>query len=113
MFAITLTDDDRRRHEQLLREAIRLAGFTMDRAAQEAEIGAPQFTRLVQLQEGTYKRLAMLPREFWQWLAVLIGNEFGLPKEAKQALRLHRRARAFKRMARMSLRVNQQERKTA
>jgi hypothetical protein len=60
----------------------------MLRAAQEAEIDQAQLTRQFQLVEGSHKRLAMQPRAFWQWYAVTLTAEFGLPIETKRAARL-------------------------
>jgi hypothetical protein len=87
-FGVALTDALRRRHERALREAVRLSGSTMLRAAQEAEIDQAQLTRQFQLVEGSHKRLAMQPRKFWQWYAVTLTAEFGLPIETKRAARL-------------------------
>ena len=88
--AVALGPDAQRRHERILRAAIAKSGQTMLQAAQEAEIDKGQFTRQVQLIEGSHKRLAMQPDEFWQWFAVEITREFGLPAELETATRLHR-----------------------
>jgi len=113
MFLAALTDETRRTHERILREAIARAGQTLDQAAREADIDPKQFTRQLQLVEGSHKRLAMQPKAFWQWLAVGLADTFGLPQEVKQAYRLHRRARSFKRMARMTMAPQQRERQSA
>lgn len=99
----TVSEDDRRRHEQAIRNAIRLAGMTMLRAAQEAEIDQAQLTRQIRLVEGTLKRLAMQPRAFWQWYAIELMSAFGLPAEARRAMRLALASVGLHRMARMSL----------
>ena len=88
--AVVIGPDVQRRHERILRNAIARSGSTVLRAAQEAEIGHPQFTRQIQLIEGSHKRLAMQPVEFWQWFAVEITREFGLPAELETAGRLQR-----------------------
>jgi len=90
-----LTAELQRRHERVLRAAIAKSGQTILQAAQEAEIGQPQFTRQLQGLEGTLKRLQMQPAAFWQWFAVELAQEFGLPEEVETAARL-------KRMAKMS-----------
>lgn len=94
--AVTLTDDLRRTHERLLRDAVRLSGGTMTLAAQEAEIDQAQFTKQFQMLEGSHKRLAMQPPDFWRWYALAILHEFGLPAEMTLATRA-------KRMAKMAL----------
>jgi hypothetical protein len=86
--SVCLTADLQRRHERVLRNAISKSGQTMLQAAQEAEIDKGQFTRQIQMIEGSHKRLAMQPIAFWQWLAVEIVSEFGLPKELETAARL-------------------------
>ncbi len=91
--AVCLTTDLQRRHEKILREAIAKSGQTMLQASQEAEIDKGQFTRQIQMIEGSHKRLAMQPVAFWQWLAVAIVAEFGLPQELETAGRLQRAAR--------------------
>lgn len=79
--AVALTDDLRRTHERLIRDAVRLSGATMLQAAQEAEIDPAQFTKQAAQAEGSHKRLAMQPRAFWQWYGLAILREFGLPDE--------------------------------
>ena len=88
--AVCIGPDAHRRHERILRAAIAKSGQTMLQAAQEAEIDKGQFTRQIQLVEGSHKRLAMQPKEFWQWFAVEIAREFGLPAELETAARLER-----------------------
>jgi hypothetical protein len=102
-FGVALTDELRRRHERALRDAIHLSGSTMLQASQEAEIDQAQFTRQIQLLEGSHKRLAMQPRAFWRWYAVTLTSEFGLPTEAKRAARLALAAIGRKHMAPMAL----------
>lgn len=88
VFAVVLTADLQRRHESVIRKAITKSGQTMLQASQEAEIGQGQFTRQIQMLEGSLKRLAMQPQAFWQWWAVEIVNEFGLPQELHVARQL-------------------------
>ena len=87
---VCLTSDLQRRHERVLRAAISKSGQTMLQASQEAEIDKAQFTRQIQMLEGSHKRLVMQPVAFWQWLAVEIAAEFGLPRELETAGRLQR-----------------------
>ena len=89
LVTVCLTPDLQRRHERVLRNAIAKSGQTMLQASQEAEIDKGQFTRQIQMLEGSHKRLAMQPIAFWQWLAVEIVQEFGLPSELHAAARLH------------------------
>lgn len=98
--AVAFSDDLRRRHERILRDAFRMANLTISQASQEAEIDQAQLTRQLGMQEGTHKRLVMQPVAFWQWLAVAIAKEFGLPAELERAARLERATKARKRMAR-------------
>ena len=90
--AVVLTGDLRLTHERLLRNALAKSGSSPLRAAQEAEMDKGQFTRTIQMIEGSHKRLAMQPREFWQWYAVEIAAAFGLPAELDTAKRLERAA---------------------
>jgi hypothetical protein len=92
--AVVLTSDLRLTHERILRNALAKSGSTVLRAAQEAEMDKGQFTRTIQLIEGSHKRLAMQPVEFWQWFAVEIAAEFGLPAELQTATRLERAVRS-------------------
>lgn len=92
-FAVVIGPDAQRRHERILRNAIAKSGQTMLQAAQEAETDKGQFTRTIQLIEGSHKKLAMQPDEFWRWFAVEIAREFGIPAELETATRLERAAR--------------------
>lgn len=100
---IALSDDRRRRVARVMRDAVVLSKQTMRQAAQEADVDQAQFTRQIELSEGTLKRLAMQPDAFWQWLAVTIAAEFGMPAEAKRAARLALASFGLKRMARAAL----------
>ncbi len=99
---VALTDARRRRVARMFREALDASQPTMLRAAQDAEIDQAQFTRQIDLEAGTLRRLAMQPDAFWQWLAVAIMDEFGMPAKAKRAARLALATFGLKRMARMS-----------
>lgn len=98
--AVTLTDERRRRITRVFREAIEHSVKTGRLAAQEAEIDQTQFTRQLEMTEGSLKRLAMQPDTFWQWLGVTIAAEFGMPAEAQRAARLALASVGLKRMAR-------------
>lgn len=100
---VVLSDDRRRRVSRVMRDAVVLSKQTMRQAAQEAEIDQAQFTKQIELTEGSLKRLAMQPDAFWQWLAVTITGEFGMPTEAKRAARLALASLCLKRMARAAL----------
>ncbi len=106
---VTLTDARRRRVARALRTAVALSQQSMLRASQEAEISQAQFTRQIDLDEGTLRRLAMQPDAFWQWLSVTICEEFGMPSEAKRAARVALATLGLKRMARMSAPVLHQK----
>ena len=86
--AVVIGPDAQRRHERILRNAIAKAGQPVLQAAQEADISQAQFTRQLQMLEGSHKRLAMQPVEFWQWYGLAILQEFGLPKEVETAGRV-------------------------
>jgi hypothetical protein len=90
---VALSSDQQRRHEHIYRRAITRSGQTIQQAAAEAEISQPQFTRQLQGLEGTLKRLHMQPVAFWQWYALELLNEFGLPKEVENANRVQRMVR--------------------
>jgi len=92
-FAVVFSPDAQRRHERILRNAIARSGQTMQQASAEAEINNAQFMRQIKLIEGSHKRLAMQPDEFWRWYAVEIVKEFGLPAELETAGRLQRAVR--------------------
>jgi hypothetical protein len=94
LVGVALTADMKRRHEKVLRNAIVRSGQTFQQAAAEAEINQAQFTRQLQLEEGSHKRLAMQPVTFWQWLAVEITREFGLPAEVETGAKLGQVARS-------------------
>ncbi len=93
VLAMAFCPDTARRHERILRTAIAKSGQTVQQAAAEAEISQAQFTKQLQLLEGSHKRLAMQPVEFWRWYAVEITREFGLPEELETAGRLQRAVR--------------------
>lgn len=99
---MVLSDDRRRRIARVLRDAVTSSKQSMGQAAREAEIDQAQFTRQIDLIEGTLKRLAMQPDAFWQWLAVAIAGEFGMPRDAERAARLAMASFGLKRMARAS-----------
>ena len=105
MILVSLTDDRRRRVTRVLRSAVESTPElrTMRRASQEAEIDQPQFQRQLEMTEGSLKRLAMQPDAFWQWLAVAIAVEFGIPREAQRAARLALASMGRKRMMRAAL----------
>lgn len=103
----TVTDETRRKHEQMLRAAIAKAGQTLDQAAREAEIDSKQFARQLALVEGSLKRLVMQPRAFWQWWVIGLAAYYGIPSEVKRAYRLSRAAGAHRRMAKATLRPQQ------
>ena len=86
--AVVLAPDVQRRHERILRAAILKSGQTMLQASQEAAIDKGQFTRQVQLIEGSHKRLAMQPDAFWRWYGLLLLHEFGMPVEVETAVQL-------------------------
>lgn len=109
LITATISDDDRRRHEQAIRNAIRLAGMTMLQAAQEAGIDQAQFTKQIQLIEGSLKRLAMQPKAFWRWYAIELSAAFGMPTEAKRSMRLALATMGTKRTVRMQLPLGRQE----
>jgi hypothetical protein len=92
--AVALTPDLQRRHERVLRNAIAKSGQTVQQAAMEADIDQGQFTRQLQLAEGSHKRLAMQPIAFMQWLAVEITREFGLPAEIETGAALGKAVRS-------------------
>jgi fructoselysine-6-P-deglycase FrlB-like protein len=96
LVGVALSDELRRLHERILRDAVRLSGATMLSASQEAEINQAQFTKQIQMLEGTHKRLAMQPVEFWQWYAVALADAFGMPRELRRAARLDRAVRGRK-----------------
>lgn len=85
MFCVTFTSERRARCESVLRSAIAKSSGSLKAAAIEAEISSPQLTRQLAAEEGTLKRLYMLPDDFWQWLAVVAAQEFGLPPEMRVA----------------------------
>lgn len=85
---IPVTDDLRRTHEQLLRNALRHANLTIDQASREAEINRAQFTRQLQAIEGSLKRLQMLPADFWRYWALELLGYYGLPKLVRRAIRV-------------------------
>jgi hypothetical protein len=91
--AVTLDDERRRQIVRVFRDAITLSKQTMRMASQEAEIDQAQFQRQIEMEQGSLKRLAMQPDTFWQWLAVTIAAEFGVPMEVEHGARLaHARA---------------------
>lgn len=107
---VTLTDDLRRRHVRTLRTAMRHADLSLDRAAREAERDTSQFHRQLEGLEGSLPSLWKQPVPFWQWFAVMLAEEFGLPPSVRRASHLRRISLVRKRMARMSEPIGNKER---
>ncbi len=105
MICIAVSDDVRRQHETMLRNALEHAHLTMQQASAEAEINQAQFTRQIQGLEGSLKRLWMLPPVFWQWYALELLAFYGLPTLVQRAARAAFGWFALKRMRRGSLSV--------
>lgn len=102
MLGVVLSEARSRRITGTVRAAIRLSDSTMRQAAQEAEIDQAQFQRQIELVEGSLKRLGMQRDEFWQWWAVTIAEEFGMPRVAQRAARMALASAWRRRMARMT-----------
>lgn len=112
MFAfptVAVSEEDRRRHEALLRAAIAKAGLTLDQSAREAEMDSKQFARQLAMVEGSHKRLLMQPRSFWQWLAIGLAAYYGIPPEVKRAYQLARASGAARRMAKATLQTQRRK----
>lgn len=107
--AVTLTDDLRRRHVRVLRAALRHADLSLDTAAREAERDLSQFRRQLIGTEGSFASLWKQPPAFWQWLAVVLASEFGLPVDVRRAMQLRRVALERKRMARVELTARKEQ----
>lgn len=82
---VVLTADRSRRCETVLRTAMARSTGSLKASAIEAEIESPQFTRQLQGVEGSLHRLYRQPDAFWQWLAIAIVAEFGVPAELQHA----------------------------
>lgn len=101
---ITLTDDRRRRHERMLRAALRHADLTLSQSAQEATCDVSRFKRELAGVEGTLRHLFSQPDRFFQWYAVELVRVFGVPQEARRVATLALAAMGLKRMAAAQLR---------
>lgn len=101
IIGVLLCDARSRRITATIRDAIRLSDSTMRQAAQEAEIDQAQFQRQIELVEGSLKRLGMQRDAFWQWWAVMIAEEFGMPRIAQRAARMALASAGRRRMARI------------
>ena len=79
-----------RRHTALLFEAMRLSDLTKEKACQWMAIDKNQFRRQSEEQDGhiSLTRLMLLPPLFWQFYALLLAEEFGLPKVVTRGVRV-------------------------
>jgi hypothetical protein len=99
MIGEALTDDRRRQISRVVRGAFRHNNQTMDNAALEAERDGRQFARQCDGFEGSLTSFMKQPKGFWQWLAVGLLEEFGIPPELERVAQLHRIVSGRKRMA--------------
>ncbi len=79
-----------KRHTDLIFEALRLADLTKEKACLFMAIDKNQFRRQSEEQEGhiSLTRMMALPSLFWQWYALLLAEEFGVPKCVTRGMRL-------------------------
>jgi hypothetical protein len=110
LVAIPLTEDRKRQCAKVLRDSLRLADLTLDRAALEAERNARQVARQIAGEEGSLTTLYAQPDTFWRWLAISIAQEFGLPKEVRRAGLLRRVVIGHKRQLRLQMAARKDER---
>jgi hypothetical protein len=101
IIAVPLTDDRKRRCAKVLCDSFGLAKMPMKQAAAEAGRDQAQVTRQIHAQEGSLGTLYAQPDTFWQWFAISIAQEFGLPKEVRRAGLLRRVVIGHKRQLRL------------
>lgn len=82
---VALTDERRRRHRKVYRDALRLADLTLDQAARECERDVRQVGRWFDVTEGTLPHLAKLPDKFFAWLGLRLYHEYGPVEEIETA----------------------------
>ena len=100
-------------HAERIKTALRFANLSIDKAALWMDMDQSLLRRQLQ-GDGhiSYTRLVKLPVAFWQWLAVGIAEQVGVPKAVRRAVRLQLAVVSRKQMARMDADV-EDERKRA
>lgn len=110
--AVPHVDPDRlRRHARILREALRLADLSLEKASLEMGIAKQQLhNQLAGEGHVSHTRLMLLPDEVWQWLGVVIAESFGLPERIYKAGSLEKAVLARRKQLVMSIQETRQNR---
>ena len=101
-----------RRHVAIFFEALRLSDLTKEKACQWMGIDKNQLRRQTEEREGhiSFTRMMALPPVFFQWWALLLAEEFGVPKLMTRGVRVYLAVRT-RRQVRMT--ANSSESQTA
>lgn len=100
-------------HAKRVREALRMADLSLEKACLHMDIDKGQFSRQLG-GEGhlSFLRLMLLPQSFWQWYYLLGAEAVGLPEVVTRAARV-KLAMKSRRQLRMSAEPDSAERKRA
>ena len=79
-----------RRHVAMIFEALRLSDISKEKACEWQGIDKNQWRRQTDEREGhiSHTRLLALPLIFWQWFALLLAEEYGIPKCVTRGMRI-------------------------
>lgn len=103
-----------RKHARLIREALRLADLSIEKACLYMHISKSQFVnQLNGIGHLSYTRLCLLPLEFWRWMGVLIAEDDGLPHRIFRAGSLQKAILGRRSQLVMSIRETQEDTRKA
>lgn len=88
---VQVDDDTFRGHVRRMKEALRLSDISMEKAClQYMSIDKNQFRRQSEEMEGhiSFTRMMALPDVFWQYYALLLAEDYGLPPIVSRAARV-------------------------
>ncbi len=110
--AVQIDAHARELHARLVREALRLADISIEKAALYMAIDRAQFDRQLQ-GDGhvSFTRLMALPEEFWRWFYLLGAELAGIPEVVTRSARLRLALKARRQLKAHS--VSAAERKLA
>jgi len=111
--AVNVDPDSLRPHARLVREALRMADISIEKASLFMGISKSQLCNQLS-GEGhlSWKRLTLLPVGFRQWYHLLGSEEVGLPEVVTRATRIRMAVKARKQL-RMTAEPVSAERRTA
>ncbi len=112
--AVNVDPDVLRRHASLVREALRMADLSIEKASLYMGISKSQLCNQLS-GEGhlSHTRLMLLPVDFWKWYAVLSAESFGLPTHILHARSLELAMRSRRKQLRMTVEPDSAKRRLA